>query len=91
MATEIITKQDLQEFKIQLLQEINKLLSEREVPTSKWIRSSQVRELLNISPNTLLTLRVKGVISFTELGGILFYKREDIEEILKKNKRSTTD
>jgi hypothetical protein len=53
MATEIVTKEDLQIFKEELLNDIKNILINGDQPTVEWLRSSQVRKMLNISPNTL--------------------------------------
>lgn len=87
MATEIITSDDLQEFKQELLKEIEKLL--REVngqAIKKWLKSPDVRKLLNISPGTLQNLRVNGTLPYTKIGGVIYYSYEDIQKMLKENR-----
>ena len=84
MAAEIITKEDLELFKAELVAEIRQLL---EMDTTKsnteWLRSSQVRKMLHISPNTLQALRVSGDLQFTKVGGIFYYRREDIRQMME--------
>ena len=60
MATSIITTDDLREFKLELLDDIKKLLNAQkgQVP-KKWLKSHEVREYLSISPGTLQNLRIK--------------------------------
>ena len=41
---------------------------------SEWVRSSQVKKLLNILPNTLQELRVSGKLNFTKVGRAFFYE-----------------
>lgn len=93
MATTIITLEDLEAFKLDLLEEIKKLLSQRQSTTSqRWLKSHQVRRLLTISPGTLQQLRVNGTLPFTKIGGVIFYDAEDIEKMLvarKQNSKST--
>lgn len=93
MATSIITPEDLQEFKHDLLEEIKGLLQgnfqkEPQKKESDWIKSHQVQRLLGISPGTLQNLRVNGTIPYSKVGGVLFYKRTDIQNILEKNMRN---
>jgi hypothetical protein len=83
MAAEIITKEDLQEFKDELLTEIRLLVGKKEKPNHEWLRSSQVRKMLNISPNTLQSLRVSGKLKFTKIGSIFFYKQEEIKRMFE--------
>lgn len=52
-------------------------------PLEDWLRKEDVLDLLNISERTLQTLRSNGTMPYTKLGGIIFYKRSDIECILE--------
>ncbi|HEY4787353.1 MAG TPA: helix-turn-helix domain-containing protein [Bacteroidales bacterium] len=87
MATEIITTDDLREFKIELLEDFKKLLKEHGgQPAKKWLKSHEVRKLLYISPGTLQNLRINGTLPYTKIGGILYYDYEDIQKILMDRK-----
>jgi hypothetical protein len=89
MAAEVITTDDLHEFKLELVDEFRKLLSEQKgVSTKKWLKSDEVRRLLGISPGTLQNLRVNGTLPFTKMGGVLYYDSQDIHSILEQNKIS---
>ena len=87
MATEIITTEDLQEFKLELLKELEKLLKAMNGQAcKKWLKSPDVRKLLNISPGTLQNLRVNGTLPYTKIGGVIYYAYEDIQKMLKENR-----
>lgn len=87
MSLQIITTNDLREFKIELLDEIRIILSEEKNATSKkWLKSNEVRKLLNISPGTLQTLRVNGTLPYTKIGGTNYYNQTDIEKLLSQKK-----
>lgn len=87
MAATIITTEDLWEFKMELLDDIKKLLSNKSGQlTKKWIKSPEVRELLDISPGTLQTLRINGTLPYTKMGGTLYYDYQEIIQVLQKNK-----
>ena len=74
MSAQIITTEDLKEFKTELLQDIKDLLKEQQNPvTKKWLKSVEVRKLLNISPGTLQTLRINGTLPYTKIGGTNYY------------------
>ena len=79
---EIITKEDLQQFKNELIQEIRLIVKPTQTETKEWLRSTDVRKLLNISPGTLQNLRINGTLRFTKIGSIMFYKYEDIISLL---------
>ena len=45
---EVVTKEDLQEFRIQLLQDIRQMMVPRGAKLDKpWLKNSEVRKLLN--------------------------------------------
>lgn len=84
---ELITKQDLREFKTELLSEINKLLGPKgQGEAKKWLKSNEVRKMLNISPGTLQNLRINGTLHHTRIGGILYYKLDDIHQLLEEGR-----
>lgn len=90
MVADIITIEDLLQFKQELLEEIKILLTQRPPqPPQRWLKSHQVRRLLTISPGTLQHLRVNGTLPFTKVGGVLFYDRQDIEQMLIQRKQNS--
>ena len=93
MAATILTAEDLQTFKIELFDELKKLIvpPQQEVQKTeetKWLKSHQVQRMLGISPGTLQNLRINGTVPYTKIGGVIFYSLEDINTILQKNKRN---
>lgn len=86
MAIEVITREDLNEFRSLLLYDIKELLKPNIQPAKQWLKSKEVRKLLNISPGTLQTLRINKTLSYTKIGGILYYNNADIEKLLSANK-----
>mgnify|MGYP000713251162 CR=1 FL=1 len=93
MATSIITPDDLEQFKWELLADIKQLLDKKQdkvapVKETEWIKSHQVQRLLGISPGTLQNLRINGTIPYSKVGGVLFYKKTDIQNILEQNMRN---
>ncbi len=71
-----------------LLNVINALLTElknvkKEDKPVQWLKSSEVRKLLRISPGTLQNLRINGTLNFKRVGGIIYYKYEDIQNMLE--------
>ncbi len=82
MKIDIATKEDLQVFKTELLEEIKKLLSDpkskQQETGKKWLKSHQVQRLLGISPGTLQNLRINGTMPYTKIGGIILYNPDEI-------------
>lgn len=90
MVIEIITKEDLNEFRKSLLEDIREILKGKNDQSKKWLKSKEVRKLLNISPGTLQNLRINGTLSYTKVGGIIFYSNAAIEKLLEVNKVQAT-
>lgn len=91
MPTQIITTDDLHEFKIELIETISKLLKDNSGQTGKkWLKSSEVRELLNISPGTLQNMRLNGILPYTKIGGVIYYDVADIQQMLQTGKKAQT-
>lgn len=49
MAVEILTKEDLNDFRILLLDDIREILQGKTEQTKQWLKSKEVRKLLNIT------------------------------------------
>jgi DNA-directed RNA polymerase subunit F len=87
MNVELITREDLRDFKNELLNELKQIMQPGQGQSKKWLKSSEVRKMLNISPSTLQNLRINGTLRFTRIGSIMYYKLEDINKILEGNGR----
>jgi hypothetical protein len=89
MAIEILTKADLHEFRKSLLEDIREILKDTNEQSKKWLKSTEVRKLLKISPGTLQNLRINGTLSYTKISGIIYYDHTVIEKLLNGNKVNT--
>ena len=87
MAQEIITLQDLQQFRLQLLQDIKELIERPGQSQKQWLKSSAVRKLLGIPHGTLQNLRIKNLVPYQKIGGLMFYKYDDIVKLLEGDKQ----
>jgi hypothetical protein len=85
MNVELITREDLKQFKHEMLTEIKQLLKPGQGQNKQWLKSYEVRKLLNISPGTLQNLRINETLRYTKIGGLLYYKLEDLEKLLEGN------
>jgi hypothetical protein len=97
MATNIITSEDLEQFKWEFLDLIKEHIDQRlgkVAPVTEerqWLKSNQVQRMLGISPGTLQTLRINGTIPYTKVGGIIFYDKKDIQKIMEDNMKNKLD
>lgn len=90
MPAEIVTTDDLREFKVELLREFKRMLKEHHgQPSKKWLKSHEVRELLGVSPGKLQHMRVSGKLPFTKIGGMMFYDYDDIRKMLEENQHKS--
>ena len=87
MNVELITREDLRDFKNELLKELKQIMQPGQGQSKKWLKSSEVRKMLNISPGTLQNLRINGTLRFTKIGSIMYYKLEDLNKVLEGNER----
>lgn len=86
----IVTISDIEDFKTTLLQEIKILLQEtNRHPVKQSLKSSEVMEMLNIYPGTLQSIQVNGTRAYAKVGGIVFYRHDDISR-LSNNQTSKT-
>ena len=66
------------------------MLKSKTQKKKKWLKSNEVRKLLNISPGTLQNLRINGTLSYTKIGGIIYYAYSDLMKVLEQNKVDAT-
>ena len=88
MAIEVITREDLNEFRSLLLNDLKEIIHSNPQQAKQWLKSKEVRKLLNISPGTLQNLRINGTLTYTKVGGIMYYDNSDINKLLNGNKVS---
>lgn len=87
MVANIITVDDLKAFKQDLIEELLAVLEQRQTtPARKWLKSHEVRRLLGVSPNTLQSLREKGTLPYTKIGGVIYHDFDDIKKMLEDHK-----
>lgn len=85
MEIELVTLQDLENLKKEILTEMKKMLEgHKSEPEKRWLKSSDVQKLLGISQGTLQTLRNRSMIPFTRLGGVIYYSKEEVKKVLEK-------
>lgn len=87
MAIEIITREELDKFKDELINELTEIFNSVQKNRKEWLKSPEVMKLLDISPGTLQHLRVTGVLPYTKVGGTIYYSYDDIHQMLEKNKK----
>lgn len=62
---------------------IDEIYAKHNKKVSKWLDSSEVCQLLNISKRTLQTYRENGTLPYARINHKMFYKSSDIEQLFK--------
>lgn len=89
---QIVTLADLEKFKTELFAELHKVIKRTKSQTEKkWLKTSEVIKMLNVSPGKLQTMRKSGALSFMKIGGTLYYELEDIDKMFDKFKIKNKD
>ena len=87
---QLVTLDDLEKFRINLLIDIRKMLDgQLSKPPKRWIKSREVKKMLNISGGTLQALRNTGQLPFKRVGGLMFYDAAEIDLTLTSPKKLT--
>ncbi len=86
-----VTKEDLRQFGILLLDKVGEVLKESlNVKTAEiqpeWLKSRAVRKMLDISAGSVQTLRIGGMVRFKKVLGSYYYNREDLQKLFTDEK-----
>ena len=83
MPIELLTVNDLEKFKNELLREIKQVIESKPEIERKLLKTKDVCRILSAKPGTVQNLRKKKILPFRKIGGTIYYKHEDIYAILK--------
>jgi hypothetical protein len=87
MAIDIVTKDDLIEFRSSLLKELTELIGTKKPKEEReWLKTYEIRARIDISKSTLHQLRINGSLAYTRVGHCIYYKYSDLTSLLEKNK-----
>ncbi len=99
MALNVLTQDDLENFKMELFQELKTIIVpelRKEISNPKgekyfehegkrWLKSYQVMRMLGISTGTLQNLRINRKIPWTKFGGCIYYPFDGIMKQFSEN------
>ncbi len=84
---QLLTVEDLRQFKDELLEEFKTLLKGNGIqPTKKWLKTHEVRKMLDMSLGTLQTLRINGTLPYVKIGGVIYYDQDEIQQMFLSRK-----
>lgn len=87
MGVEIVTKEDLQVFRMQLVDDFRSLMVQYKpsaVENLEGLKTRHVRKMLDCSANKVQSLRIAGKLRFKKVGGTIYYNREDVKILLNE-------
>jgi len=83
----LITRNDLEAFRSEILSAIRDGANQQNL-IPELLKSSDVRRILKCSHATLQTLRSNGTLPFSKVNGTMYYRTEDLRDMLNKNRNS---
>ncbi|MES1226511.1 MAG: helix-turn-helix domain-containing protein [Bacteroidota bacterium] len=87
MPAEVLTKEDLELFRIQLIQDIKNIVSGVIKPVTEkpeGYKTADVRKMLGCSVNKLVSLRISRKLRTKKIGGTVYYNKDDIKQLLEE-------
>jgi len=85
MNLNIVTKEDLIELKQELLNEIKEIKQFGISRDKKYLRSAEMRKMLNVSAATLQNMRINGTLPYIKAGTTILYDLDKVTEIFNEN------
>jgi len=86
MSVEIVTKEDLQLFRMQLLSDIRAIMTAQNTKSVnqsvEGYKTRDVRKILGCSVNKLISLRIARKIRWKKVGGTVYYNRDDVRKLV---------
>jgi len=83
----LVAVDDLENLKEELLVNMRQILAVKsEQPIKKWHTVSEARKLLGFSPGKLQVVRNSGLLTFSKIGGNIYYDRDDLMDLFEKSK-----
>lgn len=84
---EIVTREDLEMFRVQLLSDIKNIIREQQplaAEKPEGYKTSDVRKILGCCVNKLVSLRVTSKLRTKKIGGTLYYNKEDVKRLIEE-------
>ena len=86
MTGDSVTKDDLRQFGLLLLNDIRKIIedsqtTDKESLDPEWLKSGVVRKLMDMSAGSLQNLRVTGKVRFKKVLGSYYYNKADLRKL----------
>jgi len=84
--SEQVTKDDLRQFSLMIIDEIRKLRPEiKKDDDVEWLKSRAAKKLLSMSAGSLQNLRIAGQVRFKKVLGSYYYNKADLLKLFNNN------
>lgn len=86
MIKSLVTKDDLQSFRANLMIEIKEFFNEKlqgKTESFHGYKTSEVRKILGCSVNKLVSLRISRTLRTKKIGGTIYYNKDDIRKLVE--------
>lgn len=84
--SEQVTKDDLRQFSLMIIDEIRKLKPEiKKDDDVEWLKSRAAKKLLSMSAGSLQNLRIAGQVRFKKVLGSYYYNKADLLKLFTNN------
>lgn len=80
MNIELLTRNDLYQFKEEILNELRSLVTVKNCD-NEWLKTNEVRSLLKCSYGTLQNLRIQGKLKYKKVNGTVYYNRSEVMQL----------
>jgi len=87
MELKLISQQEYDDIQQQLA-EIKEMVKSDRRP--EILDNADLIQMLKVSTRTLATWREDGTIKYSKIGSKIYYRQEDVEELLKKHQQPKT-
>jgi hypothetical protein len=89
MMNDTVTKDDLRQFGLLLINDIRNIIekaetSEKDTIDPEWLKSRVVRKLMDMSPGSLQNLRVTGKVRFKKVLGSYYYNKTNLRKLFSE-------
>jgi len=82
---ESVTKGDLNEFGLQLINKIHIIMqdkqSKKEELQPEWLKSKAVKKIMDMSPGSIQNLRITGKVRYKKILGSYYYNKSDLQKL----------
>jgi len=79
-----VSREELDSSLKKLYNRIEQLVQENSSNTDRWLRTNEVANYLNISKSRVYKFKAEGLISCRKIGGINYYDRREIDQLLEQ-------